>query len=63
MMSDREVPMAGEWGVPYEADPRCQWCERSIVTRFGGVGPTDCPSCEADFRRELTRSGGLVEMA
>jgi len=46
-----------------ERDPRCEWCERSMVSRFGEEQfGTICESCEDDFDREFKASGGAIEI-
>lgn len=33
-------------------NPECEFCERSMVARFGGVVDThECPSCRDDFHK------------
>jgi hypothetical protein len=46
-----------------DRDPRCEWCECSMVGRFGEEEcGTICESCEDDFDREMKASGGMIEI-
>jgi len=46
-----------------ERDPRCEWCECSMISRFGEeMFGTVCESCEDDFDREMKASGGAIEI-
>lgn len=41
----------------------CQFCERSMISRFGGlVGTHECESCSADFRRYYEAHDGMIEV-
>lgn len=47
-----------------ESDPRCEECERSIVTRFGEeIPPAICDSCEDDWNAYVTSRGGRIEVS
>lgn len=60
MLTNDEQPAATPFGEPYETDPHCEGCGRSLVTRFGGAAPpAECPSCENDFR--LLAKVGKIE--
>jgi ribosomal protein S27E len=58
VIASAEWPYADVFGIAYSDDPRCEGCGRSIVTRFGGVAPVECPSCMAEFSL-LNRAGKL----
>lgn len=42
--------IAGEqpWGAPEQAE--CEECGRSLISRFGGVADSECPSCADGFQ-------------
>ena len=61
MISRRETPALDWAGEPLEADPRCEGCGRSMMSRFGS--PTvdaECPSCESEFRL-LAKAGKIYD--
>lgn len=43
-------------------DHQCEWCDRSIIGRFGGRPGDSCDSCQADWDRQLEASGGRLEL-
>lgn len=49
-------------GAEVENDPVCEFCLRSLVTRFGGWAPVECDSCR-DEMRLLSRAGKLKMVA
>lgn len=50
------------WGHPFNHDNQeCENCGRSLMGRFGEqVLAAECPSCEADWMREL-RAGHVTD--
>jgi len=50
-----------DWaGQEFDPDPRCEYCNLSLMERFDGLPPQECPSCESDFKR-LARSGKITD--
>lgn len=62
MLTDTETPHGDIFGHPLDHNDECEFCERSVVARFGGVPSYQCDSCRDDFKRELAQSGGLIEV-
>ena len=56
-MIAEETPYEGVWG-PFDSDPKCEWCDRSLIGRFGGQPSSECDSCRDDFNR-LNAAGKL----
>lgn len=59
-MLSRESPKKDAWGVEFLSDPRCEWCDCSLIGRFGGVPDSECDSCAADWKRLV--STGKIEI-
>ena len=62
MLTDNEAVPNNLWGWELDPDPRCEFCDRSIVTRFGGIPSNECDSCAADFKRYCDAHGGMIEV-
>ena len=61
MISAGEQPATDWVGQPLDHDPRCEGCNRSLMTRFGGpVADAECPSCDDEFKR-LARAGKIYD--
>lgn len=61
MISAHEGPTRDGWNQPFEDDPRCEGCGRSMMTRFGGaVADAECPSCTDEFML-LARAGKIED--
>lgn len=45
-----------------DQNPVCEFCDRSVVTRWGGEADRECDSCRDDFKRMLDANGGFVEI-
>lgn len=51
------------WGQGPDPDPRCEFCGRSMMTRFGGGQVSqECESCRDTWARVLAQTGGMVEV-
>lgn len=58
MLMDSETTFKDPFGGPIDPNYECEFCERSVEGRFGGVPNVECDSCAADFRR-LNKAGKL----
>lgn len=61
MISHCEARATDWFGHPLDNDPRCEGCNRSLMTRFGGlIADAECPSCLNEFYL-LARAGKIVD--
>lgn len=49
MLTDREHPHDDWVGQPLDLNWECEFCGRSIESRFGGVPTNECDSCSDEF--------------
>lgn len=58
MLTDHELPYSDPFGGEIDRNYECEFCGRSLEARFGGIPPSECDSCQADFGR-LNDAGKL----
>lgn len=61
MIDDRESPFEDAFNHNFDRNWYCEFCDRSVEARFGGIPSAECPSCRSDWKRAVDANDGSVE--